>query len=100
MPTTSINSHRFMMWSDNKNAELADRYSKAVPYFVKKYGVEPEEIVLPTLLYANNEQTEVTGLTKKPIRITGPFNLPGGRIILVGPVPDGYSPWTSGANEE
>lgn len=61
--------HTGMLWFDNSTAALPVKIEKAVDYYKKKYGRQPDLcLVHPSLLEANQRTLEVAGLTVRPYR--------------------------------
>ncbi len=61
--------HTGMLWFDNSNAALALKIQKAVDYYVKKYGRQPDLcLVHPSMLEKDQSQLEIRQLTVRPYR--------------------------------
>lgn len=61
--------HTGMLWLDNSQTALAVKIQKAVDYYRKKYGREPDLcLVHPSMLEKNCRQLEVDKLTVRPYR--------------------------------
>ncbi len=67
--------HTGMMWFDNNSTTaLTLKIEKALDYFRKKYGREPNLILVnPSML--NNEKPEIGKITIRPYRLVLPGHL-------------------------
>jgi hypothetical protein len=58
-----------MLWFDNSQTALTVKIQKAVDYYHKKYGRNPDLcLVHPSMLEANQRQLEVNKMTVRPYR--------------------------------
>jgi hypothetical protein len=58
-----------MLWFDNSQTALTVKIQKAVDYYNKKYGRNPDLcLVHPSMLEANQRQLEINKLTVRPYR--------------------------------
>jgi hypothetical protein len=58
-----------MLWFDNSQTALTVKIQKAVEYYHKKYGRNPDLcLVHPSMLDTNQRQLEVNKLTVRPYR--------------------------------
>ena len=77
--------HTGMLWFDNSQTALTVKIQKAVDYYCKKYGRQPDLcLVHPSLLEANQRSLQVGGLTVRPYRPV----LPGHIWIGIEDIPD------------
>lgn len=61
--------HTGMLWVDTSSTALTVKIQKAVDYYVKKYGRQPDLcLVHPSMLEANQRQLEVEKITVRPYR--------------------------------
>ena len=61
--------HTGMLWFDNSQTALTVKIQKAVDYYHKKYGRNPDLcLVHPSMLESNQRQLEVNKLTVRPYR--------------------------------
>jgi tRNA A58 N-methylase Trm61 len=61
--------HTGMLWFDNSQTALTVKIQKAVEYYHKKYGRNPDLcLVHPSMLETNQRQLEVNKLTVRPYR--------------------------------
>ena len=61
--------HTAMLWFDNSNTSLTVKIQKAVEYYHKKYGRNPDLcLVHPSMLEKDQRQLEVNKLTVRPYR--------------------------------
>jgi hypothetical protein len=61
--------HTGMLWFDNSQTALTVKIQKAVEYYHKKYGRNPDLcLVHPSMLDTNQRQLEVNKLTVRPYR--------------------------------
>ena len=61
--------HTGMLWFDNSQTALTVKIQKAVEYYHKKYGRNPDLcLVHPSMLESNQRQLEVNKLTVRPYR--------------------------------
>ena len=61
--------HTGMLWFDNSSAALSVKIQKAVDYYHKKYGRQPDLcLVHPSMLEQNQRSFEVNKLTVRPYR--------------------------------
>lgn len=61
--------HTGMLWFDNSSINLTEKIQKAVDYYVKKYGRQPDLcLVHPSMLDSNQKQLEISKLTVRPFR--------------------------------
>ncbi|HSL47404.1 MAG TPA: hypothetical protein VK897_28450, partial [Anaerolineales bacterium] len=64
-----LNMHTGMLWFDNSQTALTVKIQKAVEYYHKKYGRNPDLcLVHPSMLETNQRQLEVNKLTVRPYR--------------------------------
>jgi len=58
-----------MLWFDNSQTALTVKIQKAVDYYNKKYGRNPDLcLVHPSMLDPNQRQLEINKLTVRPYR--------------------------------
>ena len=58
-----------MLWFDNSNSSLSLKIQKAVDYYIKKYGLQPDLcLVHPGMLEKDQSQVEIAKLTVRPYR--------------------------------
>jgi hypothetical protein len=58
-----------MLWFDNSQTALTVKIQKAVDYYHKKYGRNPDLcLVHPSMMEANQRQLEINKLTVRPYR--------------------------------
>jgi len=58
-----------MLWFDNSQTALTVKIQKAVDYYHKKYGRNPDLcLVHPSMLETNQRQLEINKLTVRPYR--------------------------------
>jgi hypothetical protein len=58
-----------MLWFDNSQTALTVKIQKAVDYYHKKYGRNPDLcLVHPSMLDKNQRQLEINKLTVRPYR--------------------------------
>lgn len=61
--------HTAMLWFDSSQTVLTVKIQKAVDYYIKKYGCQPDLcLVHPSLLESNHRDLEIAGLTVRPYR--------------------------------
>ena len=61
--------HTGMLWFDNSQTALTVKIQKAVDYYHKKYGRNPDLcLVHPIMMEANQRQLEINKLTVRPYR--------------------------------
>ena len=61
--------HTGMLWFDNSQTALTVKIQKAVDYYNKKYGRNPDLcLVHPSMLETNQRQLEINKLTVRPYR--------------------------------
>ena len=61
--------HTGMLWFDNSQTTLNAKIQKAVDYYQKKYGRNPDLcLVHPSMLDKNQRQLEINKLTVRPYR--------------------------------
>ena len=61
--------HTGMLWFDNSQTTLTVKIQKAVDYYHKKYGRNPDLcLVHPSMMEANQRQLEINKLTVRPYR--------------------------------
>jgi hypothetical protein len=61
--------HTGMLWFDNSQTALTVKIQKAVDYYHKKYGRNPDLcLVHPSMLETNQRQLEINRLTVRPYR--------------------------------
>lgn len=61
--------HTGMLWFDNSQTALTVKIQKAVDYYVKKYGVMPDLVLVhPSMLEDNTRQLEINKLIVRPYR--------------------------------
>jgi hypothetical protein len=61
--------HTGMLWFDNSQTALTVKIQKAVDYYHKKYGRNPDLcLVHPSMLDSNQRQLEINKLTVRPYR--------------------------------
>ncbi len=61
--------HTGMLWFDNSNTTLRQKIQKAVDYYEKKYGRQPDLcLVHPSMLEKDQSQLEISKLTVRPYR--------------------------------
>ncbi len=61
--------HTGMLWFDNSQTALTVKIQKAVDYYHKKYGRNPDLcLVHPSMLDKNQRQLEINKLTVRPYR--------------------------------
>jgi hypothetical protein len=58
-----------MLWFDNSQTALTVKIQKAVDYYHKKYGRNPDLcLVHPSMMEKNQRQLEINKLTVRPYR--------------------------------
>jgi len=61
--------HTGMLWFDNSSTALTVKIQKGVDYYVKKYGRQPDLVLVhPSMLETNQRQLEIDKLTVRPYR--------------------------------
>jgi len=61
--------HTGMLWFDNSSTALTVKVTKAVDYYVKKYGRLPDLcLVHPSMMEANQTSLQLDQLTVRPYR--------------------------------
>ena len=61
--------HTGMLWFDNSQTALTVKIQKAVEYYHKKYGRNPDLcLVHPSMLDKNQRQLEIDKMTVRPYR--------------------------------
>jgi hypothetical protein len=61
--------HTGMLWFDNSQTAITVKIEKAVEYYKKKYGRQPDLcLVHPSLLEASDRQLAIAGLMVRPYR--------------------------------
>jgi hypothetical protein len=61
--------HTGMLWFDNSQTALTVKIQKAVDYYHKKYGRNPDLcLVHPSMMEKNQRQLEINKLTVRPYR--------------------------------
>jgi hypothetical protein len=61
--------HTGMLWFDNSQTALTVKIQKAVDYYHKKYGRNPDLcLVHPSMMEKNERQLEINKLTVRPYR--------------------------------
>ena len=61
--------HTGMLWFDNSQTALTVKIQKAVDYYHKKYGRNPDLcLVHPSMMETNQRQLEINKLTVRPYR--------------------------------
>lgn len=61
--------HTGMLWFDNSQTALTVKIQKAVDYYQKKYGRNPDLcLVHPSMMEANQRQLEIDKMTVRPYR--------------------------------
>ena len=61
--------HTGMLWFDNSQTALTVKIQKAVDYYHKKYGRNPDLcLVHPSMMDTNQRQLEINKLTVRPYR--------------------------------
>ena len=61
--------HTGMLWFDNSQTALTIKVQKAVDYYTKKYGRNPDLVLVhPSMLETNQRQLEVNKVTVRPYR--------------------------------
>ncbi len=61
--------HTGMLWFDNSQTALAVKIQKAVDYYQKKYGRNPDLcLVHPSMMEKNQRQLEIDKMTVRPYR--------------------------------
>ncbi len=61
--------HTGMLWVDTSQTALPVKIQKAVDYYVKKYGRQPDLVLVhPSMMEANQRQLEINKLTVRPYR--------------------------------
>ena len=61
--------HTGMLWFDNSQTALTVKIQKAVDYYHKKYGRNPDLcLVHPSMLDKNQRQLEIDKMTVRPYR--------------------------------
>ena len=61
--------HTGMLWFDNSQTALTVKIQKAVDYYHKKYGRNPDLcLVHPSMMEANQRQLEIDKMTVRPYR--------------------------------
>ncbi|HET9911503.1 MAG TPA: hypothetical protein VFQ13_06400 [Anaerolineales bacterium] len=61
--------HTGMLWFDNSQTALTVKIQKAVDYYHKKYGRNPDLcLVHPSMLDKNERQLEINKMTVRPYR--------------------------------
>ena len=78
-----------LLWFDNSNSTLALKIQKAVDYYVKKYGRQPDLcLVHPSMFEKDQGQFEINKLTVRPYRPV----LPGHIWIGIEEIPTAEQP--------
>jgi hypothetical protein len=58
-----------MLWFDNSTATLNVKIQKAMDYYHKKYGRKPDLcLVHPSMMEADQNTVQISGLTVRPYR--------------------------------
>jgi hypothetical protein len=61
--------HTGMLWFDNSQTALTVKIQKAVDYYQKKYGRNPDLcLVHPSMMEKNQRQLEIDKMTVRPYR--------------------------------
>ncbi len=61
--------HTGMLWFDNSQTALTVKIQKAVDYYQKKYGRNPDLcLVHPSMMEKNERQLEINKMTVRPYR--------------------------------
>ncbi len=61
--------HTGMLWFDNSQTALTVKIQKAVDYYQKKYGRNPDLcLVHPSMMDKNQRQLEINKMTVRPYR--------------------------------
>ena len=61
--------HTGMLWFDNSNKPLAAKIKGGVEYYVKKYGRNPDLVLVhPSMLEKTQAQIQIEKLTVRPYR--------------------------------
>ncbi len=61
--------HTGMLWFDNSNITLSEKIQKAEEYYFKKYGRQPDLVLVhPSMFDTNQRQLEVGKITVRPYR--------------------------------
>ena len=61
--------HTGMLWFDNSQTALTVKIQKAVDYYQKKYGRDPDLcLVHPSMMEKNERQLEIDKMTVRPYR--------------------------------
>ena len=61
--------HTGMLWFDNSQTALTVKIQKAVDYYHKKYGRNPDLcLVHPSMMEKNQRQLEIDKMTVRPYR--------------------------------
>lgn len=61
--------HTGMLWFDNSQTALTVKIQKAVDYYHKKYGRNPDLcLVHPSMMDKNQRQLEINKMTVRPYR--------------------------------
>ena len=61
--------HTGMLWFDNSQTALTVKIQKAVDYYQKKYGRDPDLcLVHPSMMEKNERQLEINKMTVRPYR--------------------------------
>ncbi|HSB01254.1 MAG TPA: hypothetical protein VLE49_11425 [Anaerolineales bacterium] len=61
--------HTGMLWFDNSQTALTVKIQKAVDYYHKKYGRDPDLcLVHPSMMEKNERQLEIDKMTVRPYR--------------------------------
>ncbi len=61
--------HTGMLWFDNSQTALTVKIQKAVDYYHKKYGRNPDLcLVHPSMMETNQRQLEIDKMTVRPYR--------------------------------
>ncbi len=61
--------HTGMLWFDNSQTALTVKIQKAVDYYQKKYGRDPDLcLVHPSMMEKNERQLEINRMTVRPYR--------------------------------
>lgn len=57
-----------MLWFDNSKAVLSVKISKAVDYYIKKYGRKPDLVLVHPSMVEGSGTVECEGITLRPYR--------------------------------
>ena len=60
--------HTGMLWFDNSQATLTAKVQKGVDYYLKKYGRQPDMVLVHPSMLESQDKLDIKGVTVRPYR--------------------------------